>query len=238
MKRLQTGRHWPAVFLYLAVASAVCVGLIALRWWKADDPGLTFLVWNLVLAWVPFVLAIAVYGGYRHNAPAPVLLLLGGLWLLFLPNAPYLVTDFIHVGAVPGVPAWYDAVVVTVFAVTGLLLGFASIYLVQAVTAHRLGERFVWTLVLGVIALTAVGIYIGRVHRLNSWDAFRSPGDLVGMVQRRLGDPLSNPELLVMMAVSTVALMVTYVVLCAAVLPRVPLLRRRRRGGATRVKLT
>jgi uncharacterized membrane protein len=229
MKRLRTGRHWPAVFLYLVVASAVCIGLIALRWWKADDPGLAFLVWNLALAWVPFVLAIAVYGGYRHNAPAPVLLLLGGLWLLFLPNAPYLVTDFIHVGAVPGVPAWYDAVVVSVFAGTGLLLGFASIYLVQAVTAHRLGERFVWTLVLGVVALTAVGIYIGRVHRLNSWDALRSPGELLALVRGRLDDPLANPELLAIIAVSTATLMALYVLLCTAVLPRVPLLRRRRR---------
>ena len=217
------------MFLYLVVASAVCIGLIALRWWKADDPGLAFLVWNLALAWVPFVLAIAVYGGYRHNAPAPVLLLLGGLWLLFLPNAPYLVTDFIHVGAVPGVPAWYDAVVVSVFAGTGLLLGFASIYLVQAVTAHRLGERFVWTLVLGVVALAAVGIYIGRVHRLNSWDALRSPGELLALVRRRVDDPLANPELLAIIAVSTATLMALYVLLCTAVLPRVPLLRRRRR---------
>lgn len=237
MKRLRNGRHWPAVFLYLAIASAVCVALIALRWWKADDPGLTFLVWNLMLAWVPFVLAIAIYGGYRHNAPAPVLLLLGGLWLLFLPNAPYLVTDFIHVGAVPGVPTWFDAVVIAVFAGTGLLLGFASIYLIQAVTAHRLGERLVWTFVLGVIALTAAGIYIGRVHRLNSWDAFRSPGQLAGMVRRRFDDPLSNPELLAIMAVSTAALMVTYVVLYTAVVPRVPGLRRRRRS-TSRVKAT
>ena len=98
-----------------------------------------FLLWNLFLAWVPFVLALVVYDRYRRGTPLARLLPALVLWLLFLPNAPYIVTDFVHLSAARTPPLWFDGVELSAFAWTGMLLGFVSLYLVHAVVRHRFG---------------------------------------------------------------------------------------------------
>src|SRR5260370_1205611 len=92
----------------LATASALCVALVEFRIHRTGDPFYRFLVWNLFLAWVPFGLAIAAYSRASRAINVRVGILLG-LWLLFFPNAPYMLTDFIHLGESESVPVWYDA---------------------------------------------------------------------------------------------------------------------------------
>ena len=99
---------------------------------RTGDSFYQFLVWNLFLAWVPLICAAAAFARARRGIDAVVIALLL-LWLLFFPNAPYMLTDFIHVGESPSVPLWYDALMLSSFAWTALLLGFASLYLVQIV---------------------------------------------------------------------------------------------------------
>ena len=91
----------------LVAASLLCVALVEVRTRETGDAYYRFLVWNLILAWVPLALAIAAYVRARRRVDVivPVLLV---LWLLFFPNAPYLLTDFIHLGEGPA-PLWYDA---------------------------------------------------------------------------------------------------------------------------------
>jgi uncharacterized membrane protein len=116
------------------------------------------------------------------------LLPVAGLWLLFLPNAPYILTDFKHLVPSPVVPLWVDIVVIAAPAWTGLLLGFLSLYLVQSVVRSLAGARVAWVAAVGVLGLASFGIYLGRVLRWNSWDVLADPR-LVFDLDGVLADP-------------------------------------------------
>jgi uncharacterized membrane protein len=190
--RIRTRRHpneRVLVLAALAVASALCVALELARERYFGATGFRFLLWNLFLAWIPAVFALVVYDGYRRGtalwrlAPAA----LG--WLLFLPNAPYIFTDFIHLTADPQAPLWFDGIVLSAFAWTGVLLGFVSLYLVHAVVRHRFGARIGWWTALAALSLTSAGVYVGRFLRWNSWDLVVRPGRRLAEVAPRLTDP-------------------------------------------------
>lgn len=204
-----------ATLAALALASAACVGLVAARALHAGFADYGFLVWNLFLAWIPFGLALIVYDGARRGRSSRWLAVVGLAWLLFLPNAPYIVTDFVHLGRHAGAPIWFDATMVAAFAGTGLLLGFLSLSLVQAVVARRLGRGAAWAFVVAVFGLTSVGIYLGRVLRFNSWDALVAPHALLDALWAPLADPYAHRKVLAVLVATTLALAVTYAVLHA-----------------------
>ena len=179
-----------AVFVLLAGLSLLVVAMVAIRVSYTGDATYANLVWNLFLAWVPLGLALVVYDGARRRLRGLWLATFAGLWLLFFPNAPYLLTDFIHLDEGPA-PLWYDALMLSAFAWTGLLLGFASLYLVQMVLRRALGSRLAWVAAAGALALASVGVYIGRFIRFNSWDALLHPLRVADVIQEQLtGVPL------------------------------------------------
>ena len=178
------------VLVGLGGASALCLALEYAREHRyATD--FRFLVWNLILAWVPLVLALVVYDGYRRSGSLLWLTPFVGLWLLFLPNAPYIVTDFVHLSPSSRAPLWFDGVELSAFAWTGMLLGFVSLYLVHAVLRHRLGAPTGWLVVLCVLGLASVGVFLGRVNRWNSWELITQPGSKLAQVHAHLADPSS-----------------------------------------------
>jgi uncharacterized membrane protein len=159
--------------LALLAASALCVATVEIRTHETGDGYYRFLVWNLILAWVPLCFAVVAYWRAERRIDARVALLLVP-WLLFFPNAPYLLTDFIHLGEGPA-PLWYDALMLSAFAWTGLLLGFGSLYLVQMIVRRAFGGAIAWLGVFAALGLASVGVYVGRFLRLNSWDALLHP---------------------------------------------------------------
>jgi uncharacterized membrane protein len=199
------------VLVGLGGASALCLALELAREHRyAAD--FHFLVWNLILAWAPLILALLVYDGYRRGGTLVRLAPALALWLLFLPNAPYIVTDFVHLSARSRAPLWFDGVEVSAFAWTGMLLGFVSLYLVHAVLRHRLGAPTGWCVVLGVLALASMGVYLGRVKRWNSWDALTKPGARVAELQAHVGDPATLARGLGVTVVVTGLLAAAYLV--------------------------
>ena len=209
------GRWLTGLTLLLVAGTVVAAGLQDVRADRAGAPVFAFLFWNLFLAWVPYALALVMTGLHRARASGWVLAPLGVVWLAFLPNAPYILTDFIHLGAVPGAPLWFDAVLIGAFAGTGLLLGMASLLLVHDVVGSRLGSVAGWALAIGSLALSSLGIYLGRFPRFNSWDVLANPEGLVGAVLHRLGDPFGNPFLLGFVAAMTVGLVLSYLLTLA-----------------------
>ena len=189
-------------------SSVLCVGLQELRVHETGDGYYRFLVWNLFLAWVPLVLAAAAYARSSRRLDAPTAALLVA-WLMFFPNAPYLLTDFIHLGRGPA-PLWYDGLMLSAFAWTGLLLGFASLYLVQLILRRAFGVAASWLGVFGSLVLASIGVYIGRFVRLNSWDVLLHPRHVLEVVHARLvAEP---PELAQALVALTAFLTVAYLV--------------------------
>src|SRR5581483_11323407 len=119
-----------AVLASLGFATAFCLGLLVLRAWHYHSPVQFWLVWNLFLAWLPALGAFAAYNLNHLPTRLRWLPILGFsvLWLLFLPNAPYLITDIIHLKPHPGVPLWYDLITLVTFAWTGSFLGLISLF--------------------------------------------------------------------------------------------------------------
>jgi uncharacterized membrane protein len=177
----------------LLAASTWCVVLLEVRQHEFGSKGYPYLVWNLTLAWIPLLLAVLLLVSYKRRHSALELVAVGAAWLLFLPNAPYVLTDFIHLGDAHRL---YDTILIGSFAFTGLALGFASLLLVQLVVTRAAGAMFGWVTAIGALFFSSIGIYLGRVLRFNSWDAIQRPHLLWDVARLRLTDPFGNPELI------------------------------------------
>jgi uncharacterized membrane protein len=210
---MQTSRRRLVTVLGLLLASLFCVGLVVLRMIESGSSDFSGLIWNLFLAWIPFALAVAVYDGWRRKRARGTLVVLGALWLLFFPNAPYIVTDFVHLERTADAPYWYDAVTVSAFAWTGVLLGFASLFLVQTVVRQWRGVVAGWLFAAVALALGSLGIYLGRFLRLNSWDALEHPSVLPRIVHAVARDPFAYQEAIGVTVLFTLALGFAYFLL-------------------------
>jgi uncharacterized membrane protein len=196
----------------LGVLSTVVIAMIAFQTTHAGYPENLAIAWNLFLAWIPFVLALVIYDRDRSHASLPALGVAAVLWLLFLPNAPYVVTDLKYINGFSGASALYNVVLLASAAWTGLLLGLTSLFLVHAVARRLVGAFNAWALVVGALALSSFGIYLGRVQRWNSWDVFVRPGSLFGDIAGGLLDPLSHPYPIAVTILFTSFLLASYLV--------------------------
>jgi len=177
--------------LVLALASGFCGMLAVARVFYTGRGAYIWLGWNLVLAWVPLLLALAIS---RRHAPGarpswPPSVALGAAWLAFFPNAPYLVTDLIHLRSRDSMPLWYDAMMVFAFALTGVCLAFLSLWLVHRLVERRFGRWAGWGFVATVAGLSGFGVYLGRYPRWNSWDVVARPGELLADLASHVRDP-------------------------------------------------
>jgi uncharacterized membrane protein len=164
------------LFYPLLVATGLVFFFFAVRIRLSGGGTFGFLIWNLFLAWLPYWFALGVSFLSRGARPPWVVIVpLGVLWLLFLPNAPYILTDLIHLDERHGVPLWYDAGFILTVAITGMFLGIASLRVMHGIIQQAAGRLAGWVFALGVIALSGLGVYLGRFVRWNSWDLLENP---------------------------------------------------------------
>jgi uncharacterized membrane protein len=204
-----------ATLAALAGLSFLVMSMVAVRVAYTESHAYLNLLWNLVLAWVPFGLALLVYDQARRGAGRIRLLALAGLWLLFFPNAPYLVTDFKYLRVIDGAPLWFDIVLLSSAAWAGLVLGFISLYLIHAVARRLLGALNAWVVVATVLALSSFGVFLGRFRRWNSWDLFTDPHGLLADIGAGLANPLAYPRAVAVTILFTAFLGAAYLVFYA-----------------------
>jgi uncharacterized membrane protein len=195
----------------LGASSALSIATLALEIQRTGNASYRFLVWNLFLAWIPVAAALAATGAARRGAGAAALLC-GLVWVLFFPNAPYMLTDYIHLAerGYASAPIWYDALMLSAFVWTALLLGFFSLYLMQRLWAPLFGPVGEWVAVFLAFALASFGVYLGRFVHINSWDALVRPRRIAHIVARQFDNPLTHPALFATMTVITLFLVVAY----------------------------
>lgn len=194
MNKMQTGRPFRYFAEALLVLSGLSVLFMLLGAWRNEGFADWYMLWNLFLAWIPLLLAYALVRVLRSQAWSEwpgIGLSLG--WLLFLPNSFYMVSDLIHLEDIPRTNVLYDALTFTLFVLAGLILGYASLYLVQREVARRFGELKAWAFAAVMLMLSSFAIYLGRDLRWNSWDVLISPAGLLFDVSERLIDPLAHP---------------------------------------------
>jgi uncharacterized membrane protein len=170
--------------------------------------GCCFLLWNLVLAWVPYLLSRAFI--QLPSARSWKALGLFLLWLLFLPNGPYIVTDLIHLRWREPIPIWYDALMMCTLAWLGMLLALVSVRLVHRKLEECFNPLALWPLLLVVFASSGYGIYLGRFARLNSWDFFVYPFYILHLMLGDVLHPISHAKATVVTAIITLLLLFTY----------------------------
>ena len=188
-----SGRARALVFLALAASSLFCVALLAARPYIVGRLGHVYLTWNLVLAWIPFLCALVYYDRQKRGRRGVGQAVLFAGWLAFLPNAPYIVTDLIHLPSTAEAPLWFDTSIYIGFAWTGLMLGLASLYLVHTAVRSRAGAAAGWAVAATAAVLSGFGIYLGRFLRWNSWDILTNPAALLGDLAGIAADPQGMP---------------------------------------------
>lgn len=155
------------------------LSLIAFRMAVTQSLFYGFLIWNLALAGVPYLISWYLGENPQYAMRKIPLLFFSGLWLLFLPNAPYLVTDFLHFKCESNMPDWFDVLLLMSFSWNGIALGFVSMSQIHGFWKQSFGIKTSWLMIAGCSLLAGFGIYLGRFLRYNSWDILHRPIALV-----------------------------------------------------------
>jgi uncharacterized membrane protein len=171
-----------------------------------------WILWNSFLAFIPLVLSFWLFRRQKISRTAlwwAVLI----VFIAFLPNAPYMLTDIIHLirGTRDGISIWVIALVFIPLHLLAILGGFQA-YVVSIINqGYYLKKQgatrlMVWSAEILVHALCAVGIYLGRFRRYNSWDLVTVPKNVLISTL----DDLTDKQPVAVMVVTFLILVVFY----------------------------
>lgn len=201
------------VFILFFLTTALCVTLVAFRVHYTSKVTFVFLLWNIFLAIIPYIIStllVLVHEKINNKWVLTIPLL---FWLCFFPNAPYILTDLFHLKQRAGVPYWYDLALILFFAWNGLMLGYASVMDIQVVLTRHFNRWVGWTMAIGSLVLGSFGIYLGRYLRWNSWDVISSPRGLLHDIAVRVMDPMAHPQTYGVIVVFAVFLVMGYLLI-------------------------
>ncbi|WP_299890706.1 DUF1361 domain-containing protein [uncultured Lacinutrix sp.] len=151
-----------------------------------------FLIWNVFLACIPYLITIHLSNKKNLNKIGFVLLFAS--WLAFLPNAPYIITDLFHLKRSAYNIIWIDTLLITSFAATGILLFYFSLNLMKALLLDFFNKKVSEIIIIVTIFLSAFGVYIGRFLRYNSWEILSHPMPLIEDVFNMIYHPIVSIE--------------------------------------------
>ena len=182
--------------LSLILLSALSCILLIIRVIQTEQLRGVFLLWNLFLAWMPLFFALLARRlaslRFRKLPFRQVLIYANlGLWLLFFPNAPYLITDLIHLGEYNTHILWFDTIGFFIVALAGIATGLYSLFVAHEVLNKLISKHLAWIIISMSVLLSGFGLYLGRFVRFNSWDLFTQPFFLLRKSLHELRNPLA-----------------------------------------------
>jgi uncharacterized membrane protein len=174
------------LYAFIAFISA----LIIFRIFYSGGFEFTFLAWNIFLAWIPYQLS-SYFPEVRHKEKWKQLFLFGS-WLLFFPNALYIVTDLVHLQDERSMPWWFDAVLLFSSSFIGIMMAFVSLRRAEFFLKHRFSAGSVRLMIPAILFLGSFGVYLGRFQRWNSWDVVNDPLRLGIDIMQNILSPVDN----------------------------------------------
>ncbi len=195
MKRLWSTPKSQFLLMLLA-ASGVSLVLFLADSLHNHSTYFSYLIWNLFLAWLPLIFSawlVSILGRKLWSSWEAIAASL--LWLIFLPNSFYMVSDYIHLREVSEYDLLFDAVMLTSFISVAVVLGICSLYAVHQEVLKRFSRTTSTVWLLGTLLLCSFAIYLGRDLRWNSWDILVNPGGLLFDTSERFLHPAVYPEM-------------------------------------------
>ncbi|RYE58344.1 MAG: DUF1361 domain-containing protein [Sphingobacteriales bacterium] len=183
MKMFRIYRHLLPLLLFTIILVLVRVAI-------TESPRYIFLLWNVFLAILPLYFSNKAVTTTKNLMFA----FWSGLWMLFLPNSFYIVTDLYHLGISTGIPQWFDLVLISSAAANGIIYSFLSLRNIE-LRLNGLFNTSVISLLLGLMMLLCgYGVYLGRYNRWNSWDIVCNPLSLVRDIAFHVMHPFRNVD--------------------------------------------
>lgn len=181
-----TLHHW------FGISCSFSFVLLCMRVVATGGLAYVFLLWNLFLAFIPYAIShwLSLHIRVIENKWKLGMTLM--IWLLFIPNTFYILTDLFHLTEIESAPKWFDLLLLLSFAWNGLLFGIVSIRKIEIILHIISGRWFSFFIVFVVMWLNALGIYIGRFLRYNSWDIIAHPFSLFSEMFQVLVFPFDN----------------------------------------------
>ncbi|MCL6458104.1 MAG: DUF1361 domain-containing protein [Gorillibacterium sp.] len=193
--------HKLYLLLFLMISSVINLKMLYDLWLPSGFQPYLFIFWNFFLAWLPIVFMLLLDLAYTLKQGLlrrGLILTFGALWLFFYPNAPYLVTDMLHVFANysfdpnqrfwGNIEFWQHLLALFFVALLGLMLGAIALFSVQSLVRKSLGRIWSWVFVTIVLLLSSFGVYAGRFLRWNSWDLATGPTGLFRELKNLVGE--------------------------------------------------
>lgn len=196
---------------WLAVSVCFSCILVCVRIAATGQFTYLFLAWNLFLAFIPYFITEFLIGRPYLLARKWKLCALLFFWLLFIPNTFYIVTDLFHLHQFDNAPRWFDLALIFSFAWNGLLMGVLSIRRIEQVLLLVFQKELSFFFLSSIMWLNALGVYVGRYLRFNSWDVFTQPFSLFTEMTEMLLHPIRNKMDWSMVSVWSLFMLLLYV---------------------------
>ncbi len=173
----------------LFIGFIFCALLLTMRIKVTHSFFYLFLIWNLFLAFIPYVITFVLGSQKKWQCSSWILIPTFGIWLLFLPNTPYLISDLQHLKHATHKTIWYDAMLLFVFASYGLYIMTLTIREMRQILSHKIDKKWLGLLLIPIFILCGFGMYLGRFLRWNSWDILQNPMSLFEDIIMRIKHP-------------------------------------------------
>ena len=198
----------PKSIILITVLSVLLNILRIIIWGKLS---FFYILWNVILAFIPFIISSYLLLFFKEGKLNKLTFIVGiFLWIIFIPNAPYIITDFIHIGITRSVPILYDILLVFSSASVGLILGFHSLFHIEQIIKSKLKKRNANIIISLILVMISFGIYLGRFLRFNSWDIFINHTSLIKNIWKIISGTTTHLEVYLYTILFFVSLLLSY----------------------------
>ncbi len=198
--------------LALLLATIAALGLYTVDAASAHrHPAFSYLPWNIGLAWLALGISVGLERLLQSRLWSSWLALATtAMWLLFLPNTFYMLSDFVHLADSANSEVLLDTLLFCAFIFPAMIMGYLGVFIIHLQLRQRVEGRTAAAIIAAVLLGCSFAIYIGRELRWNSWDVLTSPLGLLFDVSDRIINPHAHPQAFAITASTFIFLGVTY----------------------------